>query len=84
MKSENGVRKSNEPPTNCRPSTSKSLDEGAEHDTLRESGDRRAVAEPMIPKAAPLGVAVAELEGDAAEDQRQQHHQNGKVDGRQR
>ncbi len=58
------------------------LDEGAEHHPLGKRRQRRAIAEAVIPRGAVLGVLVAELEGDAAEDERQQHHQNGEIDRR--
>ncbi len=56
------------------------LDESAEHHALREGGDGRAVAEAVLPERAMLRVAEAELERDAAEDQRQQHDQDREID----
>ena len=53
----------------------KALNERAEHDALREGADDRAVIEGAIPEGPMLGVAVAELESDAAEDEREQHDQ---------
>ena len=67
------MKQSSEPPAKCRPSVWKALDEGAEHDALREGAERRAVAERVVPEGAVLGVAVAELERHAAEDEREQH-----------
>src|SRR5690242_7953853 len=57
------------------------LDEGAEHDALREGRERRAVAEGVIPEGEMRGIAIAELEGDPAEDERQQHGEDREVDG---
>ncbi len=47
---------------------------------LREGADDGAVVEGVIPERPMLRVAVAELEGDAAEDERQQHDEDRKVD----
>jgi hypothetical protein len=57
----------------------KSLDEGAEHQALREGGNARAVAEGVIPKGLILGVAKTEFKGNAAKDERQQHHQKREI-----
>ena len=61
----------------------KALDERAEHDPLGEGAEGRAVAEGVVPEGAMLGVAEPELEGDAAEDERQQHDQKREIDRRQ-
>ncbi len=61
----------------------KALDEGAEHDALRKGAERRAVAERIVPERAALGVPVAELERDAAKDQREQHDDDREIDRRQ-
>src|SRR6516165_349789 len=55
------------------------LDEGAEHHSLRHGCDQRAVEEATIPEGLVLGIAKAELEGDAAKHQRQQHDQDRKI-----
>jgi hypothetical protein len=57
----------------------KSLDEGAEHQPLREGGHARAVAEGVVPERLVLRVAKTEFKGDAAEDERQQHDQYGEI-----
>src|SRR5262249_51089738 len=57
----------------------KSLDEGAEHHALREGGDCRAVTECIVPKGLALCVPKTEFKGDATEDERQQHDQNGEI-----
>ena len=49
------------------------LDEGAEHDPLREGRDQRAAAEGAVPETTQRLVLEAELESDAAKHQRQQH-----------
>ena len=51
----------------------KALNERAEHNALREGAKDGAVVEGVIPEGPMLGVAVAELESDAAENERQQH-----------
>ena len=61
----------------------KTLDEGAQHHALGESGQGRAVTECMIPEGAMLGIAEAEFKRHAAKNQRQQHHQDGEIDRRQ-
>ena len=58
------------------------LDERAEHDALGESAEDGAVVEGVIPEGPMLGVAVAELERDAAKDERQQHDEDRKIDRR--
>src|SRR5262249_55387858 len=58
------------------------LDEGAEDDALREGGEARAIGEAVIPEGCVFGVPVAELEGDAAEDEREQHDQDREIDRR--
>ena len=51
----------------------KALNERAKHDALREGADDGAVVEGTIPEGPMLGVAVAELERNATENERQQH-----------
>ena len=50
---------------------------------LREGRDERAACESDIPQRPMAGIAPAELEGDAAEDETQQHGDNRRVEGRQ-
>ena len=58
----------------------KALNERAEDDALRESAEDGAIVEGVIPERPMLCVAVAKLESDAAEDEREQHDQDRKVD----
>src|SRR5271167_3717586 len=58
------------------------LNKGAEHHALRENRDKRTDLKGTIPKGAPDAILEAKLEGDAAEDERDQHHQDRKVYGR--
>ena len=58
----------------------KALNERAEHNALREGANDGAVVKGVIPEGPMFGVAVAELECDAAKDERQQHDDDRKVD----
>jgi hypothetical protein len=58
------------------------LQEAAEHQPLGECGDDRSADEGVVPPDV-VGLGdPAELEGDAAEHQRQQHDDDGQVDRR--
>src|SRR6185312_9545452 len=46
------------------------VDQGAEHEPLAERGERRAAGEGPVPQEAETLGAEAELEGDAAKDER--------------
>src|SRR5262249_59079579 len=54
-------------------------EEGADDHSLRHGCDQRAVEEDMIPEGLVLDIAKAELEGDAAKHQRQQHDQDREI-----
>jgi hypothetical protein len=58
------------------------LDESAQHDALRDGRDDGAVEEAMIPEGPVLGVTEAELKGDTAKHQCQQHDRHGKIERR--
>ena len=58
------------------------LDEGAEHEALGERREHRAVVERLIPEMAVARGFEAELERDAAQDQRDQHDQERQVGAR--
>ena len=49
---------------------------------MGESREARARGKAVIPERAVLGVAVAEFEGEPAEDQGEQHQQDREIDGR--
>ena len=56
------------------------LEQRAERDPLREGRDQRAEEEAGIPEFAVAGIAPAELEGDAAEDEAEQHRDQRRVE----
>src|SRR6204780_1959245 len=60
----------------------KALNECAEHDTLRKGAKDGAVVEGPIPEGPMLGVAVAELESNATENERQQHDGDREINRR--
>ena len=60
----------------------KALNECAEHHALREGAEDGAVVEGVIPEGPMLGVAVAELERDATENERQQHDGDREINRR--
>ena len=76
------MRKSKVPPVKCAAVVGEALHEGAEHHALREGRDaasRNGRRSPSRLRA--LGLE-AELEGDAAEDERDQHRGDRQVEGR--
>ncbi len=61
----------------------KSLDERAEHDSLRETCNTGADGEGAIPERDVLGVPEAKFKGHPAEDKREQHNEDREIDRRQ-
>src|SRR5262249_56128881 len=59
------------------------LDQAAEYQSLAEGGKRRAGGKRERPMRLAADAEPAELECDAAKDQRQQHDEDGRIEGRQ-
>ena len=74
--------KSQDEPAKWRPSTSKPWMKAPSTMPCAKVATVDPIAEAAIPERQMLSVAEAELEGDAAEDQRQQHHHDREIDGR--
>ena len=68
-------------PAEHSPLDSEALNEGAEHHSLRENCDERANLEGAVPERTADAILKAKLEGDAAEDERDQHHQDWEIHG---
>ena len=58
------------------------LDECAKDDALGKRRHQRAAAECAVPESPHRRMFEAEFEGDTAENQRQQHHQDREIDRR--
>ena len=58
------------------------LDEAAEHQALGHGREQRAVVERLVPEMTAGARLEAELEGDAAQDERDQHDQERQVGAR--
>src|SRR5262249_22334907 len=79
VRTENGVKKSSGPPAKTRPSTLKPWMKAPSIIPCTRVAISEPVEEAMIPEGLALGIAKAELEGDAAKHQRQQHGQDRKI-----
>ena len=58
------------------------LDEVAQHHALGKRGDQRAKAESAVPDPFARARHIAKLEGDAAKQQAEQHHQDREIERR--
>src|SRR5579871_3392833 len=61
---------------------SETLNEASKNDALGQGCDQGAVSETMVPEGHAFPIAKTELESHAAENQREQHHEDWKIDGR--